>query len=212
MPVLPLLQDCNFTAGSFYQSTVPPGNARFTQTTDKNPSETYKQNHNKKDWGSWRSPQGLMGDVETWLSVLISSFPIIMTRITRHQLCVFLHSRRHGVVRPCYQLFPFLQCLNSYNHTDFHLFIYLNVFIKSYLFYVHWHSACIYVCKSNRSYRPLWAAMWVQGTEPGSSTRAARAPNHWAITPDPMISFLRGFWAVDGGQTLRGSSREIANS
>jgi hypothetical protein len=31
------------------------------------------------------------------------------------------------------------------------------------------------------SYRQLWDAMWMLGTEPGPSGRTTNAPNHWAI-------------------------------
>lgn len=35
------------------------------------------------------------------------------------------------------------------------------------------------------SYRRLWAALWVQKTELGSSETAASAPNHGTISPAP---------------------------
>lgn len=41
-----------------------------------------------------------------------------------------------------------------------------------------------------RSYRWLWAALWVLGIELGSSERAVRVPNSWVISPAPHFCFL----------------------
>lgn len=41
-------------------------------------------------------------------------------------------------------------------------------------------------------YGCLWAAMWMLGTQPQSSTRAISALNHWAVSPDPTAVFLEG--------------------
>lgn len=35
------------------------------------------------------------------------------------------------------------------------------------------------------SYQGLWTIMWVLVTKPGSSSRVARASNHWAVSPAP---------------------------
>jgi hypothetical protein len=56
--------------------------------------------------------------------------------------------------------------------------------ISLFLFDVHCCFACMYLCADVRSsgtrVRQLWATMWVLGTEPRSSRRAASALNPWA--------------------------------
>lgn len=46
----------------------------------------------------------------------------------------------------------------------------------------------------NWSYRPLWAAMWAPGVEPGSSGRTARVLNCWAISSAPLLISIFQQW------------------
>ena len=39
-------------------------------------------------------------------------------------------------------------------------------------------------------YRWLWATMWLLGIELGTSGRAVRALNHWAIAPAPSLEII----------------------
>jgi hypothetical protein len=61
----------------------------------------------------------------------------------------------------------------------FHLVI---SFIIYYLFYVHWCFNCLYICVKVSEPLELdngkLSTEWVLETEPGSSGRAACAPNH----------------------------------
>lgn len=84
-----------------------------------------------------------------------------------------------------------MSSINSSNPNAHHSFL------KSYLLfiYMHWCFVCItYVsrCEGVRSwsYRQLWAAGWVLGTESSSIGRAVSALNHWAIFPAPYHNFL----------------------
>lgn len=79
------------------------------------------------------------------------------------------------------------------------------------LFYVYGCCACMHTCAPHvcKAYeakmrhwipwkwncRLLWATMWVLGTEPGSSRRAASALACWAIFP-VLFSILEYFWPI----------------
>lgn len=68
------------------------------------------------------------------------------------------------------------------------------------------------------SYRGLWAAMWVQRTEPRSPSRAASALYFWAISP-ALDAHLATFWVTDehccvckGQGALKWSTTEISGN
>jgi hypothetical protein len=83
----------------------------------------------------------------------------------------------------------------------------IGVFKLIYLCYVYECLACMYICILwiflvpeaarkglwNWTSRWLWATVWVLGTKPGSSGRAASALNFWAISPaQRQIPFEKG--------------------
>lgn len=53
-----------------------------------------------------------------------------------------------------------------------------------------WRSEVAIGFPKNWSYRQLQAVMWVLGTEPVPSLKAASVANHWAISPGSVVIFI----------------------
>lgn len=75
--------------------------------------------------------------------------------------------------------------------------VYLFLFFKCYECFpcMHVCALCLYLVPEkargcwNCSHRQLLVIMWVLGTEPGSSERAASSLDCWAISPVPEVAF-----------------------
>lgn len=79
------------------------------------------------------------------------------------------------------------------------------------IFYMHGYFAYLYVSAPNvflvlletrigceipcRSYRQMWAALWVRGIDPRSSRRIVGALNHWSFSP-PLHEFFIYYFPV----------------
>lgn len=64
---------------------------------------------------------------------------------------------------------------------------------------------CIHVCMRVSGPGQLWAVMWVLGTEPQFSRKAASALNHWTISPAPWLTFyLLCLWVMTQMLEIRG--------
>lgn len=71
----------------------------------------------------------------------------------------------------------FLDCIYFNAHVDLHAPLYTHAVLRG-ARRERWNSW-------NRNYRLLWAALWVLGTDPGSSAGGVWAVNYWPISPVP---------------------------
>jgi hypothetical protein len=62
--------------------------------------------------------------------------------------------------------------------------------LPAYMYVHHMHAWCLKRPEGHQiswSYRWLWATMWVLGSKPGSSARAASSLKHWVISPASVL-------------------------